>query len=164
MVLSSTRNTKDASRRCKGQNFRISWRTRDFHFEKAVKPPTVAYSDTASRPVFRSRINVFSTPSSTLETPSSWPLRHPSTPLQPASDRLVSRSYPVISGVITIDTPRKPCCDPHRDVDIVVADAILSTPDVVKRVLNTVPGGPYILRFSIQEQDPAKIPETKVSE
>ena len=71
VVLSSMRNAKDASRRCEGQNFRISWRTRSFYFEKTVRPLTVAYPDTASRPGFRSRIDVFSTPSSTIETPSS---------------------------------------------------------------------------------------------
>ena len=103
----------------------------------------VAYSDTASRPGFRSQIDVFSTPSSTLETPSSWPLRHPSNPPPTDSCR---RSDPVISGMIAIDTCRKPCRDPRRDVDIVFVDASLSTQHVVKPVLNAVPGGPYILK------------------
>ena len=69
---------------------------------------------------------------------------------RPASDPpptdLCRRSDPVISGMIAIDTCRKPCRDPRRDVDIVFVDASLSTQHVVKPVLNAVPGGPYILK------------------
>ena len=107
---------------------------------------TVAYSDTASRPRFRNRTDVFSTPSSTLETSSSWPLRRPSTLLRPFSDRLVSL---VVSCHIRHDRHRHPSetmLSPRCDVDIVVVDAFLSTKHVAKRVLNAVPGGPYILK------------------
>ena len=56
------------------------------------------------------------------------------------------RLYPIISGLIAIESHRKPCRDPRRDVNIVVVDAFMSAPHVVKRVLNAVPGGPYILK------------------
>ena len=41
------------------------------------------------------------------------------------------RPYPVVSGLIAIDTSREPCRDTRRDVNIVVADAILSPTHVV---------------------------------
>ena len=48
----------------------------------------------------------------------------------PRSD-MGRRSYPVVSGLISVDTSREPCRGPRRDVDMVVADAILSPTRVV---------------------------------
>ena len=63
-------------------------------------------------------------PSNTVVVASQAPLDTPRT-------KMCRRSYPVISGLIAIDTSREPCRDPHRDVDMVVADAILSPTHVV---------------------------------
>ena len=61
-----------------------------------VKSLKVAHSDTAVRIRFHNRGDVFSTPSSTPETPSSWPLRPGLTGLGPScvADHVVSVSVP----------------------------------------------------------------------
>ena len=103
--------------------------------EKTVKPLEVPKSDHAGRPRFHDGIDAFSTP----RRPSKHRRRGLSGTPRPASDPpptdLCRRPYPVISGMITIDTRRKPCRDPRRDVGIVVVDAFLPAPHVVKRVL-----------------------------
>ena len=52
-------------------------------------------------------------------------------PLGTSRTKMCRRSYPVVSGLIAVDTSREPCRDPRRDVDMVVADAILSPTRVV---------------------------------
>ena len=54
-----------------------------FSFCSLAKPLKVLRSDLADRHRFDNRINVFSTPSLTLEAPSSWPPRPASTILRP---------------------------------------------------------------------------------
>ena len=101
MAFSPTRNAKDTSHRCDGQNIRISWRTQAFYFDKTVKPPMVACSDTASRHGFRSRIDSFRPPC----RPSKHRRRGLSGTPRPASDRLVS---PVVSWHIRTNHHRHP--------------------------------------------------------
>ena len=52
-------------------------------------------------------------------------------PLGTSRSDLCRRSYPVVSGLIAIDAPRKQFRDPRRDVNIVFFDAILSPTRVV---------------------------------
>ena len=111
-----------------------------------MKPLTVAYSDTASRPRFHNGIDVFSTPRRPFKRRRRGLSGTPRHASNPHPTDLCRRSYPGISGMIAIDNPRKACRDPRRDVGIVVVDTFLSTKHVVKRVLNAVPGGPYILK------------------
>ena len=63
-------------------------------------------------------------PSNTVVVASQAPLDTPRT-------KMCRRSYPVITRLVAIDTSREPCRDPRRDVNMVVADAILSPTHVV---------------------------------
>ena len=56
-------------------------------------------------------------------------------PLGTSRTKMCRRSYPVVSGMIAIDTPRKPPHDTRRDVDVAVFDAIMSLRRVVVPVL-----------------------------
>ena len=116
--------------------------TRVFYFEKSVKPPKGLFRHRQSSRLSKSNRSVFDP----LVDPRNTVVVASQTPLDPPPTDLCRRPCRVISGLIAIDTPRKPCRDPRRDVDIVVVDAFLSAPHVVKRVLNSVPGGPYILK------------------
>ena len=82
-------------------------------FSTRIKPLKVTHSDKAVRSLFENWSDVFLTPSSTLETPSSWPLRHALTVPRPtcgagnvvsffcfASHSIWSKPYPSHSGTI----------------------------------------------------------------
>ena len=92
--------------------------------QKSLK---VGQSDIANRPRLHNGSGALSTPSSTAQTTSSLPLRHPSAPLRPRIVADCIPSYPACSP----STPSEPCPDPRRDVNMVVADAILSLQRVV---------------------------------
>ena len=101
MAFSPTRNAKDTSHRCDGQNIRISWRTQAFCFEKSVKPLMVPIPTLPVVPSFEVESMCFRPP----RRPSKHRRRGLSdTPRHP-SHRLVS---PVVSCHIRTDHGRHP--------------------------------------------------------
>ena len=94
---------------------------------KAVNPLNEHNSDNAIRIGFRNGNDEFPT----LVDPSNTIVVASQAPLGTSRTKMCRRSYPVVSGLIAVDTSREPCRDPRRDVDMVVADAILSPTRVV---------------------------------
>ena len=85
-------------------------------------------SDIANRPRFDNGSSALSTPSS---TPRSTVVVASQTRLDGPRPDLCLLPYPFITRPMAIDISREPCRDPRRDVNMVVADAILSLLHVV---------------------------------
>ena len=93
-------------------------------FATRVLSLKVTHSDKPIRPHFHNRTDAFSTPSSTPQTPASWPPRHDSTRV----GQICVTGHVVSFFTPTFDrTPQTPCHGTRRDVPRSVSEGVVDS-------------------------------------